>query len=1168
MAKRRSTSKQLADETAEERQPRRKRRFLRRLIVLGVLLVGLLAVAPMMIANSPLRDTLLNWQMPVGGWRIQCERAGLSWIGSQSLTNAAILDPAGNPLVTFESLAVERSLLGLLIQSRNLGTVRIVKPTAYLATRPDGSNVEDFLAAVAKQQPTASESIPSAPQASPTVNLEIVEGILQDIDTVSNAQWSLEQINLTANLGSPGGKVSADGTAVLAGNQTEPEGRVKIRILPAESGEQQLDLLAEGMQLAAFSPWLSRLLGENKLAGITSLDAHATWSPASKGMAAIKTWGRSETNNLLLTGNVLKGDELRAEKLVVPWKLTFADGVVTAEELKLDCDWVKLDAHGALALADLQAASLANLPKRDLEVSGNVSLAKLAKMLPATLQIREGVRVDSGDVELLANSGERDGKFTWSAKASLANLMGQDRGRLIEWKEPLVITAAWVESASVPRLDRVTLASQFAQGDFTTTDNRVEGEFQLDLGQLTQELGQFVDLAGIKARGTAAGKLTLTASEGDAFAADADVTLSEFAVSQQDKLLWEEPQLTVKPQTVGSAAQLTPKTVSTGSLELRGSRDVLTMKLLAPIDLTNRETWSVEINGTGPLDAWAGRLRPWSNAVPAEMSGDAALQAQVTASPRGVEVSNLNGSIKQLHVRNGQVILDEPQVQFSGDGQWNAAERKLASGEFQLASSVVAFRSRDLRFEFPAGRVPVMTGDLAFRTDLERLAGAGGVIGGREASWPRGSVAGVMRFATNSEQVLADFTFDGEQLQLVKSASTGPPMVVWSEPRLHSAGKVIYTVADQRASIENLQVDGQTMQVAGAAAWDKPLANGPLTVNGNLQYDPAVLTGLIANYAGSTITVQGDRVVRFEARGQLPTGASQMHWSRVWQGQAETGWTSASVFGLPISAGKLQGTLAEGRLQTAPLDVSVGDGRLTTNPLAIFDPAPQKMIIPAGPLITDVQISPAVSEQMLKYVAPILAGATRVDGQFSLNLAETQVPLDDPKQTRTAGKLGVHQLTVLPGPMIADLVNIIQQMQTLKDPQKLLAATAAPKQAKLLTMNDQQIEFQVVDGRVYHRQLEFIIDKVPIRSQGSVGFDQTLALMIEIPIQDRWIDGEDALRGLAGQTLQIPIQGTFQNPRVDQRAIADITKQILQSTAREAIGGEINRQLEKLFQGK
>jgi hypothetical protein len=550
------------------------------------------------------------------------------------------------------------------------------------------------------------------------------------------------------------------------------------------------------------------------------------------------------------------------------------------------------------------------------------------------------------------------------------------------------------------------------------------------------------------------------------------------------------------------------------------------------------------------------------------MSGDAAIKAKVTAGTESFQLSELAGSINQLHIRRGKIAVDEPHVKFAGDCQWSQIAKKMASRQLELVSSVIAFRSQDLRFEFTPAQVPVMTGKLAFRADLERLSGAAGIIGGREASWPRGSASAVMQFATNSEQVFADFTFDSEQLQLVKGTKTGPPAILWSEPRLHSAGKAIYTIADQRATIENLQLDGQTMQVSGSVAWDQPLDNGPISVNGNLQYDPATLATLIAGYAGPTFNIEGDRVVHFEARGQLTTATTKGHWSRTLQAKAEAGWTKAAVFGLPISAGKLQGTLTEGQLHTAPLDVTIGAGRLTTNPLAVLDPAPQKIIIPPGPLLTNVQISPAVSEQMLKYVAPILAGATRIDGQFSVDLNETFVPLADPKQTSTVGKLAVHQLTVLPGPLVADLANLLQQMKSLKDPQSLLSATAAPKQSKLLSMNDQQIDFKVLEGRVYHRSLQFIIDDVPITSQGSVGFDQTLALVVTIPIQDRWIDGEDALRGLAGQSLQIPIQGTFQSPRIDQRAIADITKQILQSTAREAIGGEINRQLEKLFQGK
>jgi translocation and assembly module TamB len=1168
MAKRRSVTKKIViEEELDERPPRRKRRFLRRLIVLCLLLVTAVAVAPRLIAISPLRDTLLNWQMPVGGWRIQCSQAQLSWIGCQALGNVAIIDPAGNPLFTADRLELGRSLLELAVNLRNLGTVRIVKPTVYIATRADHTNVEDFLAALEKQQQlsagsgTASEKLPRQ------MNLEISEGSLRGVDTVNGGEWAIDQINLTANRNVDSSLLTADGTAAVAGRQGEATGRLKFRMIPTEDGRQQLDALAEGLMLEPFVPLLRRAIGESQLTGTLSFDGHAVWGEAADGLLAVETWGRAESQGIEVSGAAFRGDELRSEKVVLPWKLALQNGIVTAEELKLDCDWAEFDADGSLALDELQNLNLSQLPKQTFSLTGKVALAQVAAMLPNALQIREGVRIDSGDLEVSAKSAAHDGKFNWTANARLANLIGRDGDRAIEWPKPVNVVAAWVETASGARLDRVKLTAPFASGDFTTTESRVSGEFQLDLAKLTEEFGQFVDLQGVACRGIASGNLTLTASEGDAFAADADIALSQFAAERGEKTLWEEPQLNMKLSAVGSAAGLVPKSVSTGSLELRGSRDQGTINLLTPVDLTKPDSYSVAINGTGPLDSWAGRLRPWFTSVPNEITGDAVLAANASITPNNVQVSDLQGSVDNLRVRSGAITIDEPHVEFSGDCAWSAKERKLNSKQLQLASGMIAFRSRDLRFEFPDGIVPVMTGDLAFRTDLDRCSGAAGLIK-QEATWPRGSASGVMRFATNSEQVLADFTFDAEQLELVRFATAGSPHIVWSEPKLHSAGKAIYNIAAERAGIDNLQIDGQTMQLAGAAQWEKPFANGPITVNGNLQYDPAAVAGLIASYAGPGVKVEGDRIVRFEAHGTLPSSVASTHWSRTWQGTAEAGWTGAAAFGLPISAGKLQGTLGNGQLRIAPLDLAVAEGRLTLQPLAIFDPPPQRILIPAGPLIANVEISPAVSEQMLKYVAPVLAGATRVDGQFSLDLDETQVPLADPKQARAAGKLAVHQLTVMPGPLLADIVKIIQQVQSLKDPQNLLGAVAAPKQAKLLSMNDQQIEFQVVDGRVYHRQLEFIIDDVPIRSTGSVGFDQTLALEINIPIQDRWIDGEDALRGLAGQTLKIPVQGTFQSPRVDQRAIADLTRQLIRNTAGQAIGNEINRQLEKLFQGK
>jgi len=50
--------------------------------------------------------------------------------------------------------------------------------------------------------------------------------------------------------------------------------------------------------------------------------------------------------------------------------------------------------------------------------------------------------------------------------------------------------------------------------------------------------------------------------------------------------------------------------------------------------------------------------------------------------------------------------------------------------------------------------------------------------------------------------------------------------------------------------------------------------------------------------------------------------------------------------------------------------------------------------------------------------------------------------------------------------------------------------------------------------------------------------------------------------------IRIPIQGTLEKPRVDNRAVADLSKHLLQGVAERVLGDEINRQLKKLFRKK
>jgi hypothetical protein len=228
-------------------------------------------------------------------------------------------------------------------------------------------------------------------------------------------------------------------------------------------------------------------------------------------------------------------------------------------------------------------------------------------------------------------------------------------------------------------------------------------------------------------------------------------------------------------------------------------------------------------------------------------------------------------------------------------------------------------------------------------------------------------------------------------------------------------------------------------------------------------------------------------------------------------------------------------------------------------------------------MISNVAISAEVSERMLKYAAPIVAGATRTEGSFSFFMEGAQIPLRQPKQGRLNGRLTIHNLAVMPGPMLQSIAGLIRQIEGFGktaggasgNPLEGLLGGLQPQQpaqaVKGITMTERAIDIQVADGRVYHRNLEFLIDDVPVRSHGSVGFDESLALEIEVPIQAKWVGSKPALQGLIGQTIRIPVTGTFAKPNIDERAIGAFLTQAAQAAAGGLLGDELNKALDKLL---
>jgi hypothetical protein len=1231
MARKRTSRRQLDDDRETVPIRRRRRRWRRRFLVASALIVTFVVAGPSIVAKTPLRNLVLAGILPPGTAQIAARDAKFSWIAGQSLAGVILSDANGHKIAEVESLSTDRSLVALAANSRHLGKIVVVRPVVYLETNLGGSNLEEFAQRLADAAQRDYQRPDDA--SSPTLaELEVVDASIIGRDAATGQAWRVDQLSATVR---PPAAIEnawdATGTGIIAltdssfseasrvvpdpGQPVVPDpgglfspsagGRFKFHLSANDDGAQQLDLLADRLPLAALEPWLARVLPGVRLVGQASTDLKVAWEAPAATQAApgsssgpenerrFSATGKLDAADVRFTADALVGDLVELPTASIGIDASLVGARLAARQLAVRSDWLLADATGDFDLAELTSLTAGRLPASDAALTVRVDVPHLTRMLPRTLRLRPGVRVDSGSVEVSARSAREESVRHWTLTAAIENLRGADGERPIRWTDPVKAGADLAETPTGAQLQGLLLRAPFASLRADGGGGGLEGELEFDLEQLAAQLGQFVDLSAWQLHGTGKGKFSWRDTGPDKFAASADLDLLRIDVRRDRRVVWVDPKLHIELQSNGARHGDRAARLDAATILMRGTRDTVEAELLGPVDLAAASRdWFIRFKGDGPLDSWAGRLRPWVAAVPDELAGQSTVSARLRLSDGLVELEESQLSIRDFRTRLGQTEIVEPRIEAGGDFRWDAAARSIESREMQLASSTVAGKARGVLLRLADAGPPTLRGDAAFRGDLERLAVWAGLVGAADGLRPRGEAEGRLRLVSDAERATASLTLRSTKpFALVRSAPAAvpnprEPVVAWSDPNLQLAAELAYTQADDRLKLADLRLDGQTVKLSGSGAIDQLRGAGLVRGDINITYDAAELAKLLAGYLGPGVQFQGANAARLVAHGRLRPNsppsqggafdsanstASLPHWSRGWLITAEAGWNAANLYGLPLGAARLVANVHDGQIQFNPVDLAVGQGRLSAQPRVLLDPPPQQFQLAGGPLISKVAISAEVSDAMLKYAAPILASATRMSGSFSLFSDGVQMPLGDPRQARGAGRLTIHQLSIMPGAGLADIVTLIQRLEAISRgrPEGLLGAIAQPAAPlKGITMNERTIDVQVVDGRVYHRNLEFLIDDVPVRSYGSVGFDQTMELVIQVPIQAKWVGKEPALHRLVGQTIEIPVHGTITRWRIDERAVTNFLAQAAQSAVGGALENELNKALEGLFRRK
>jgi len=156
-----------------------------------------------------------------------------------------------------------------------------------------------------------------------------------------------------------------------------------------------------------------------------------------------------------------------------------------------------------------------------------------------------------------------------------------------------------------------------------------------------------------------------------------------------------------------------------------------------------------------------------------------------------------------------------------------------------------------------------------------------------------------------------------------------------------------------------------------------------------------------------------------------------------------------------------------------------------------------ELVVEAGPLLKRASISPEMVEDVLKYAAPALSGATMARGEFSIDLDQWRLPLDRPRDGEMGGRFKIHSIEVGPGPVLESILATIRLLMAGDE------ATRGEGSRGSMTFElarDSVVRFEMRDGRVYHEGFELGIGNLRLRTHGSVGLDQTIDMVAEIEL--------------------------------------------------------------------
>jgi translocation and assembly module TamB len=1137
--------------------PRRRGRWLSRLITLAVVgLVGLYLL-PIIISATPLLNNVVQSSLKDLHGQVTLGHVSLGWFSPVRINNVTLLDANGKPVARAESAASEKTLLQLALKPSAPGRFRIERPQIELVVRNGGSNIEDVLAEFLKPATSANQD-------GIDVSIEVVDGIVILRDETNGGQWQIDRLASTVTIPAKSTwpmEVNIQGSLDDAGAQVPLIAQLSLQNVPGAGGALvstgKASLNVERLPLAMFQAITRRVAPGAQFVGALKAKLDGEWGVDQTGQALYRVQGQANLTQFALAAPWLGADQLRIAQLDLLCKISCEGDKLVIEQLSATSDIGQLTCQGTIPglkqlLTDSNSAKwLEGIKHANGKVSGQIDLAKLAQLLPQTLRVRDDTKITSGQLNVQLTSQDDGARAGWQGQIEASRLIAIHQGNQLSWEQPLRINLAAHEVGKQIAVDRFECLSDFLQLQASGTPEAFRLAGACDLNRLSTELGRFVQLDNLRLAGQGQTNIEVQVAADGQFQANGSAQVTKFELTQGNAQPWTEEQLTISGTTSGTWLNGRPTALRSGQATVTAGTDRLQLLLTGPVERLDAETqWPIDAQLSGAAAAWLRRLSPWySFRDSLALDGQAQVTAKIGYSPAVIDIQQAEITLQPARITVAGIDIDDPSARLVGAARWITAQQRLEIRDAKLSLAPAEFELQNTAVMLTPGQTGA-SGKFIVDGDLAKL----------QALWQdRNSIpswmltgqidaTGLLNYAAGVTQ----FDLTATIQNLVATPRSGQQII---EPVVKLSARGGYSSQDVSVSFEHCDLASDAVEFQTVGRIDRLATTRDMQLTGRVTYDLSKLTRLMQPYLGLNIQLSGRETHAFQLAGPLvapPQAPADSYVQAVAQqmtGKADAGWQWANFYGFRTGPAKIEAEMGRGLFRMIPTEIAIGQGgKVRLGPEGRLGPGPIEVVHAPAKVLETIEITPEMCQQWLGYVAPLLAGAAEARGRFSLDLDALRIPVGDLNKGDAAGRMTIHDVEIGPGPMIQEIA-------------VLLGGGSAAKLAR-----ESVVPFRLAQGRVYHQNLELAFPDVTIRTQGSVGLDQTVSMLIEMPMPARWLGSNPLLEGFKDQVIRLPIAGTLQRPQIDRRALDQVLADMTRAAAQNAVRREVNKGLEGLFE--